>query len=164
VSRNSRCAFNEIEIRGVFDALGSKIRPLLVFACESVIFFISCSFGLSCPNREYQILVSRIFQSLQQLSFSDMAYDFTTLHPSRIHRASVLYLSAMCKCESTNTVILIYRKWSYRKRFGHINVSCPMNSIYVVLSVTKYCSCMLLKVGLYSINFEAHVIAVYIHT
>jgi len=44
--------------------------------------------------------------------------------------------------------------------FGHINVSCPMNFTYVVVSATKYCSCMLLMVVLYSRNFEAHVIAV----
>ena len=43
--------------------------------------------------------------------------------------------------------------------FGHINVSCPMNT-YVVVSVTKYCNCMLLNIGLYSRNFEVHVIVV----
>ena len=81
------------------------------------------------------------------------------LHPSRIHRAAVVFLSALCKCESTNTVTLIYRRRSYHKMFGHINVSCPMNT-YVVVSVTKYCSCMLLNIGLYSRNFEVHVIVV----
>jgi hypothetical protein len=74
--------------------------------------------------------------------------------------AAVVYLSALCKGESTNTVILIYRKRFYHKMFGRINVSCPVKFTYVVVSAAIYCSCMLLNVGLYSRNFEAHVIAV----
>ena len=44
--------------------------------------------------------------------------------------------------------------------FRHINVSCPMKFTYVVVSATIYCSCMLLKLGLYVKNSEAHVIVV----
>jgi hypothetical protein len=74
--------------------------------------------------------------------------------------AAVVYLSALCKGESTNTVILIYFKRSYHKMFGNINVSCPIKFIYVTAPATIYCRCILLKVDLYSRNFEAHVIAV----
>lgn len=89
-----------------------------------------------------------------------MVYDSTTLHPSRIHLSVVVQISALCKGQSTNTVILIYLKRSYHKKFGDIIVSFPMKFIYVVVSATIYCSCMLLKVSLYSRNFEAYVIAV----